>query len=490
MNKVTLPVNVDETSEYDLVGNLMKTVNATAMQTDYQYDALNRLLTVTEAGAATATAGYAYDGHDNITQVTDANGKTTSFTYDDFGRRVSRTAPDTGTNGYGYDKSGNLVTVTDAKGQGTSFTYDAMNRPVSQSYSGAGGDIIFSYDQGTKAIGHLSQITDREGTDAFAYDAAGRIATETRVIGATSHTIGYSWDAATGELAGMTYPSGLSLSYTRDTGGRIIGINLNGAPLVSTTSHLPFGPLKAATLGSVNLIRNYDQRYNVNQIKAGGFDYTYTRDNGGHVTGIAGIQTPTTSGAAITYSYNPANNQLTEAAPKSYNYDANGNMVTDGTSTFTYDGLNRLVKVEKQDATVATYGYDSSNRRIRKTVGATTTHYLYDLNNQLIAETLVDGTVLREYIYLDGEPLALKEYQTNPGTYYFISDHLGTPQQLVTASGAIVWQAAYLPFGQAQIKTATVKNNRKRKLNPTPSISQSQICQAEIVRQQCPIVIF
>ena len=31
---------------------------------------------------------------------------------------------------------------------------------------------------------------------------------------------------------------------------------------------------------------------------------------------------------------------------------------------------------------------------------------------------------------------------------------------------------------------------RKRKLNPTPCISQSQICQAEIVRQQYPIIIF
>ncbi|MBI5592932.1 MAG: RHS domain-containing protein [Deltaproteobacteria bacterium] len=62
-------------------------------------------------------------------------------------------------------------------------------------------------------------------------------------------------------------------------------------------------------------------------------------------------------------------------------------------------------------------------------------------------------------IYLDGEPIALREYQTNPGTYYFINDHLGTPRQLVTATGTIAWQAAYLPFGKAQIQTETVKNN-------------------------------
>ncbi|MDP3478236.1 MAG: RHS repeat-associated core domain-containing protein [Desulfoprunum sp.] len=456
MTKVTLPGDAQETSEYDQVGNLVKTVNATAMQTGYQYDALGRLLSVTEAG--TTTASYAYDAHDNVTKVTDANNKVTSFTYDDFGRRVSRTAPDTGQNGYSYDKAGNLVTATDAKGQGTSFTYDALNRPISQSYAG-GDDILFSYDQGANAIGHLSRITDREGTDSFVYDTAGRLVTETRVIGPTSHTTGYSWDATTGELAGMTYPSGRVLSYSRDTSGQISAINIDGAALVSAVTHLPFGPLKSASFGSVNLTRDYDQRYNITKIKAGSLDYIYTRDAGGNVSKIAGIQAPTTAGVAIDYTYNPANNQLTAAAPKAYTYDANGNMLSDGTNTFTYDALNRLSKVEQQGSTIATYGYDSMNRRISKTVGTVTSHYIYDLNSQLIAETLLDGTPLREYIYLDGEPLALREYQTNPGTYYFVNDHLGTPQQLVTATGTLVWQAAYLPFGQAQIKVQTVKNN-------------------------------
>jgi YD repeat-containing protein len=71
MNKVTLPVNVDKTSEYDLVGNLVKTVNATAMQTGYQYDALNRLLAVTEAGVAASS--YGHDNQDNISRMTDAS---------------------------------------------------------------------------------------------------------------------------------------------------------------------------------------------------------------------------------------------------------------------------------------------------------------------------------------------------------------------------------------------------------------------------------
>ncbi|MBI5591469.1 MAG: RHS domain-containing protein, partial [Deltaproteobacteria bacterium] len=361
-----------------------------------------------------------------------------------------------------YDAAGNLVSATDAKGQTTGFTYDALNRPVSQSYAGAEGNVLFTYDQGSNAIGHLSRIQDPEGTVSFAYDNKGRIATETRVIGTTSHSIGYSWDATTGDLAGMTYPSGLSLAYARDASGQVSSISLNGTPLVSSVSHLPFGPFKTAALGSVSLTRDYDQRYNATRITAGGFDYAYTRDAGGHVISIANIQTPTATSQTTDYSYNSTNNQLTGttgATPKTYTYDANGNIVSDGINTFVYDGLNRMIRVENQGGTVAAYGYDSSNRRIRKTIGTTTIHYLYDLNSRLIAETLLDGTVLREYIYLDGEPIALREYQTNPGTYYFINDHLGTPKQLVTATATIAWQAAYLPFGKAQIQLETVKNN-------------------------------
>ncbi len=46
---MTLSGEAQETSEYDLVGNLVKTINATGMETDYQYDDLDRLQSVTEA---------------------------------------------------------------------------------------------------------------------------------------------------------------------------------------------------------------------------------------------------------------------------------------------------------------------------------------------------------------------------------------------------------------------------------------------------------
>jgi RHS repeat-associated protein len=41
-----------------------------------------------------------------------------------------------------------------------------------------------------------------------------------------------------------------------------------------------------------------------------------------------------------------------------------------------------------------------------------------------------------------------------------LNDHLGTPQQLITPSGTVAWQAAYLPYGEAQVQPGnTITNN-------------------------------
>ncbi len=57
-------------------------------------------------------------------------------------------------------------------------------------------------------------------------------------------------------------------------------------------------------------------------------------------------------------------------------------------------------------------------------------------------------------------PLAVKVYggKSPAGIYYFLNDHPGTPQQLVDSNGVIVWQAAYYPFGKAQVVTETITN--------------------------------
>jgi RHS repeat-associated protein len=42
--------------------------------------------------------------------------------------------------------------------------------------------------------------------------------------------------------------------------------------------------------------------------------------------------------------------------------------------------------------------------------------------------------------------------------YYYINDHLGTPQKVMDETGAVVWSADYEPFGSVNITTQTMTN--------------------------------
>ncbi|AVD71757.1 RHS repeat domain-containing protein [Desulfobulbus oralis] len=274
-----------------------------------------------------------------------------------------------------------------------------------------------------------------------------------------SLSVGYGYDEATGELSSITYPSGTVLQYSYDAAGRISGLRFGEHDLARDIRYLPFGPVTGMRLGGVNLSRSYDQRYQASRIQAGDLDYVYTRNAAGQVTESKGLAVPAVESGSESYSIDAASNQLTVRAGKNYSYDAAGRLLSDGIRSFGWDALGRLKTVRRNGQELAGYGYDSQNRRVRKTVGAKTTYYLYDLESRLLAEIAGSGRVLREYVWLGQEPLALREYEVRSGLYFYINDHLGTPQRLITGEGTVVWQAAALPFGRTQVQLGTVQNN-------------------------------
>ncbi|MGH8565172.1 MAG: RHS repeat domain-containing protein [Gammaproteobacteria bacterium] len=84
------------------------------------------------------------------------------------------------------------------------------------------------------------------------------------------------------------------------------------------------------------------------------------------------------------------------------------------------------------------------------------THYLYDPEGRLLGEYDAAGQVEREYVYLDGLPLA---QITGTAIAYIHTDHLGTPESLTDQAQAIVWQAHHDPFGKTTVTTRAVEHN-------------------------------
>jgi RHS repeat-associated protein len=80
----------------------------------------------------------------------------------------------------------------------------------------------------------------------------------------------------------------------------------------------------------------------------------------------------------------------------------------------------------------------------------------------LVAEVDAAGNVVKSYGYRPGstwttDPLFMK----TEGQYYFYqNDHLGTPQKLTAANGAVAWSTKYSSFGRAEVDLfSTIENN-------------------------------
>jgi len=147
---------------------------------------------------------------------------------------------------------------------------------------------------------------------------------------------------------------------------------------------------------------------------------------------------------------------------RSYGYDGAGNttgelrsLATTQDWFYTYDANGRLASAGYGGIPEADYLYNALGQQVQRTVSpsgsAVVTLSVHDLGGNRIAEYDGSGTLLREYLWLDGRPLAVVE---DGNTYWLHWDHIQRPVLATDATGAVVWSARYLPFGGIDEVTA------------------------------------
>jgi RHS repeat-associated protein len=76
---------------------------------------------------------------------------------------------------------------------------------------------------------------------------------------------------------------------------------------------------------------------------------------------------------------------------------------------------------------------------------------VYDQDGNLIFEAdAATGEMLREYVWLQGRPVAVIDATADSALYAVHVDHLDRPVMMTNRAGAIVWRADYLPFGEVR----------------------------------------
>jgi hypothetical protein len=122
------------------------------------------------------------------------------------------------------------------------------------------------------------------------------------------------------------------------------------------------------------------------------------------------------------YSYNGANQVI------GWQYDGAGNLLSDGTNTYSYDPLNRLTQHNS-----TTYGYNGDGVLVSSSSGGSTTRYTQDLAAPL-AQVLSDNT--HTYVYGHQRLLAVQgdtrtwHLHDALGSLRMTLDSTGTPQSL------------------------------------------------------------
>jgi RHS repeat-associated protein len=129
-----------------------------------------------------------------------------------------------------------------------------------------------------------------------------------------------------------------------------------------------------------------------------------------------------------------------------YEYDANGNLISGDGKYFEYNDANQLVRVRQDNASgpvIAEYFYDYTGQRIKKIENGVTTYYIGKHYERQVGGANPGDT---SYYFANSERVAKKA--PSGSLYFYHSDHLGGTNVITDASGNLVERIKYYPFGE------------------------------------------
>jgi len=225
-------------------------------------------------------------------------------------------------------------------------------------------------------------------------------------------SVGLVYDNANRRTS-LTLPNGVTVAYTYDSDSRVTGMTY--------------------TAGSTQL---------------GNLTYSYDAD--GRRTAMGGSLAATGMPAAVSGNSFNADNSMTGFNGTTLSYDANGNLTSDGTDTYTWDARNHLSAIS--GSANASFAYDALGRRASKTINSSVTQFLYDGWNpvQELAAGNPPASVTANLL----TGLNLDEYFTRTAsgaTSTLLAHAVGSTIGLVGSGGTIGTSYTYQPFGATTV---------------------------------------
>lgn len=348
---------------YDSQGNLIKRVESVKAEgaedrkvtTRWNYDALNRVVVLTEASGTSQQRQtyYAYNLHGQKTSEIFPDNTTLKYMYDVSGRLKSCVSTD-GTLAYlyEYDSKGNVLRVDDQiNGIATRRVYDRADRVTREEFAN-GLTVRYQYD----GLDRLTRLDLHDGS-----------------------AVSWTYDAAFMRAVNRIGTNG-NISLTH----RYLAYDLGG--------HL----LSAKMIGYAgDQSYRWDRLGHVRSIESAVFQQVIPQD-GYDATGNLREEVlhDLLGELACSYTYDARNQIATETgiSPHAYLYDSLGNRLMRDSDACDFDGLNQILRQGE-----VIYTYDGRGNRTSRTNGEEVTQYAYDALNRLIE--VVSGSERYVYAY-------------------------------------------------------------------------------------------
>jgi RHS repeat-associated protein len=380
--------------------NLTWVVDPRGYSTNFEYDGSNRVELITYNNYTSNVTEWEYVYHQDYTQVYDPLDHDTDYYYDSLGRVTSTVDPAGNTVSDTWDSNNNKTAITDPTSQVNTLAYDSLNNLTSSKRpdpSGGGDGAEDTYDYTHTAHPHRpSKKTDSSGNyTEYSYSSNGSLtsAVSKSASGTSMGTFTYTYQGGTvncgalsGQLCTKTDANSNTTTYSYDTDGNVTSIS-------------PPGPISDTTY-------TYDTLSRVKTITDGnGSKVTITYDNADRPT-------------LLTYAQ--------DSSTVSYSYDNHGNLLqrvdAAGTSTWEYDGFNRITKVKQSGKTDITYTYDLAGNLKTEAGPAGTTTYSYNADNT-VQNIHQPNNVNHIFVYAYGRPTTI--YMPGDIIQYMTYDQAG-----------------------------------------------------------------
>ncbi len=531
ITQIVSPMGKSIDATYSPTGRI-ENVTIAGLEANIEYDSLGRILRLrrgslpnerittfsrTQAGEIESiadplsrTVSFEYDGAGRVTRQLLPAGNMIVYDYDEAGNLAALTPPGRPPHQFKYDERGNLSQlippVVGPFDPTTTFTYNLENqlknvelpggRTMSFNYDAAGQVLSLQIPRGIYQItrdplsGLASTITSPDGiTSSYSYK--GSRETAEQWSGSINGIVSWIYDQW-GRLASQSINNSDTITFGYDDDGYLV---LAGA--LSLEKHPLHGLLTGSKLGKVNTFIEYNAFlektddsaiYNNDVLYAN----VYMHDDLSRIIHVS--ETIQNEATILEFNYN-STGRLEEVRrngtiASSYSYDANGNRITETTSsgtfvsaydaqdrllsrgdekyayseigdlieinnsvtgdrtTYDYDSVGNLISVMMSDGREISYIIDSRNRRVGKKInGVLQQGFLYKDQRNPVTEMDGSGNVVSRFVY--GTKINVPDYMFNNGNIYrILSDRRGSPRLVINVdTGTVMQRLDYDEYG-------------------------------------------